>query len=191
VKAGSNLLIHAAAAMAAAELPRGRTLDFVYLDPPYGVGTEMVARTKTGEARGRKRPGSSPVAYRDGADIDSLVAMIVESTAAIRERMAAAATLCVHLDQRAVHETKVALDRVFGRGAFLGEVIWTPGNGARGKGLAVTHQTLLFYVRDAKERKEARWNHEHPLLRESPSPRRACRCTSNRRTRRAGPTVTA
>jgi site-specific DNA-methyltransferase (adenine-specific) len=165
VKAG-NLLFHAAAAEATLQIPRDRALDFVYLDPPYGVGTEMVARTKAGEARGRKRPGSSPVAYRDNADVDALVAMISESAAAIRERMAPAATFCVHLDQRAVHEAKVALDRVFGRGAFLGEVIWTPGNGARGKGIAVTHQTLLFYVRSADERRDAIWNHEHPLLRE-------------------------
>lgn len=166
MKSAPNLLFHAAAARAVESLPCGRSLDFVYLDPPYGVGTEMVARTKTGEARGRKRPGSSPVAYRDGADIDALVVMIRDAVTAIRGRMAAAATLCVHLDQRAVHETKVALDGVFGRGAFLGEIIWTPGNGARGKGLAVTHQTLLFYVREAKERKNARWDHRHPLLRE-------------------------
>ncbi|MBL8739440.1 MAG: site-specific DNA-methyltransferase, partial [Myxococcales bacterium] len=121
-----NLLIHAEATRAAASLPEGSTLDFVYLDPPYGVGTEMVARTKTGEGRGRKRPGSSPVAYRDGSDIEALVEMIRQSAAAIRTRMARGATLCVHLDQRAVHETKVALDGELGRGAFLGEIIWTP-----------------------------------------------------------------
>ena len=164
MKPAANLLIHAEAAKAVASIPRGRVLDFVYLDPPYGVGTEMVARTKVGEARGRKRPGSSPVAYRDGADIDELVAMICESAAAIRDHMAETATLCVHLDQRAVHEAKVALDRVFGRSAFLGEVIWTPGNGARGKGLAVTHQTLLFYVRNGAKRRDATWNHAHPML---------------------------
>ncbi len=57
--------------------------------------------------------------------------MLAPRLAAIRERMAQGATIYVHLDHRAVHEVKVAADRVFGRGAFLGEVIWSPGNVAR------------------------------------------------------------
>jgi len=161
-----NALLHAEASDACSKLWDGTELDFVYLDPPYGVGTEMIARTKAGEARGRKRPGSSPVAYKDGSDTEALIAMLQRTATAIRARMATSATFCVHMDQRAVHEAKVAMDSVFGRGAFLGEVIWTPGNGARGKGLAVTHQTLLLYVRDASERKGAKWNSKHHLLRE-------------------------
>lgn len=161
----NNALIHAEASIACRLRTDLSPLDFVYLDPPYGVGTEMVARTQAGEARGRKRPGS-PVAYRDGSDTEALVGMLRETAVAARERMAENATICVHMDLRAVHETKVSLDGVFGRGAFLGEVIWMPGNGARGNGLSVTHQTLLFYVRKASERRGAKWNGKHPLLRE-------------------------
>jgi site-specific DNA-methyltransferase (adenine-specific) len=69
------------------------------------------------------------------------------------------------MDWRAVHDAKVAADRVFGRRAFVGEVIWKPGNGSRGaRGFAVTHQTLLVYARD--DRKSARHRVDHPLLRE-------------------------
>src|SRR5262249_1659627 len=75
-------------------------------------------------------------------------------------------TLYLHLDHRAVHEVKVAADRVFERGAFLGEVIWSPGNGARGaRGFSVTHQTLLVYARAPEDRKKVVYNAEAPALR--------------------------
>jgi site-specific DNA-methyltransferase (adenine-specific) len=83
--------------------------------------------------------------------------------------MAEGATLYLHLDHRAVHELKVACDRLFGRGAFLGEVIWAPGNGSRGarKGFSVTHQTILMYARRAEEKGLVVYNGDDPMLRES------------------------
>ncbi len=77
-------------------------------------------------------------------------------------------TLWLHLDHRAVHEAKVACDRVFGRARGLGEIIWTPGNGARGarRGPAVTHQTLLLYARG----RDFVWNGRDPALREAFAP---------------------
>jgi site-specific DNA-methyltransferase (adenine-specific) len=70
----------------------------------------------------------------------------------------------LHLDHRAVHEAKLACDRVFGRKAFLGEVVWATGNGARGarRGPAITHQTLLLYARG----RSFVWNGRDPNLRE-------------------------
>lgn len=69
------------------------------------------------------------------------------------------------MDYRAIHEAKVAMDRVFGRRAYIGEVVWAPGNGARGaRGFSVTHQNLLLYGR--KQKKGTTWNTDHPLLRE-------------------------
>jgi site-specific DNA-methyltransferase (adenine-specific) len=76
------------------------------------------------------------------------------------------ATLYLHLDHRGVHEAKVLCDRVFGRGAFLGEVIWVPGNGGRGAKLAVTHQTILLYARSGADAASVLWNGDDPELRE-------------------------
>lgn len=56
--------------------------------------------------------------------------MLTPRLAAIRDRMSRGATLDSTFDHRAVHETKVAADRVFGRGAFLGEVIGPPATAA-------------------------------------------------------------
>src|SRR5262245_51614103 len=121
-------------------LPADVRFDLVYLDPPFGVGTTMTARVARGERRGRRQAGSGPDAYDDPAGADALAAMLASRLASVKERMASGASLYLHLDHRAVHEMKVMADRVFGRGAFAGEVIWVPGNGGRGKGFAVTHQ---------------------------------------------------
>jgi site-specific DNA-methyltransferase (adenine-specific) len=162
-----HLLGHADALDLVRALPHGVSLDLVYLDPPYGVGAAMTARTARGESRGRRKPSSGPVAYDDGASVDALVAMLAPRLAALRDRMSGRATLWLHLDHRAVHDAKVAADRVFGRAAFLGEVVWTPGNGARGaRGFSVTHQTLLLYARSGGARREVVWNAGDPILRE-------------------------
>jgi site-specific DNA-methyltransferase (adenine-specific) len=161
-----NLLVTADAARACDLLPPHIGFDLVYLDPPYGVGTTMSARTAKGERRGRKQRASGPDAYDDTLGVDALVGEIARVVDAIRARMNQAAALYVHLDHRAVHDAKVAIDRVLGRGAFLGEIVWIPGNGGRGRGLSVTHQTLLVYARGDKDAKLARFDYDDPALRE-------------------------
>jgi site-specific DNA-methyltransferase (adenine-specific) len=165
----AHLLGHGDAAEVCARLPRGLQFDLVYLDPPFGGGGEMTARTEPGQARGRHRGnGGGLAAYVDGrGGVDALVQMLAPRLAAVRERMAPEATLWLHLDHRAVHETKVAADAIFGRGAFVGEVIWTPGNGGRGaRGFTVTHQTILIYARAPSERRRVRYRADDPMLRE-------------------------
>jgi site-specific DNA-methyltransferase (adenine-specific) len=81
----------------------------------------------------------------------------------MRDAMTAVGSAWLHLDYRAVHDAKVVADRVFGRGAFRGEIVWVPGNGARGrKGPSVTHQTILVYSRG----RDMIWNVDDPALRE-------------------------
>ena len=163
-----NLLALGDALDVCAGLPEATRFDLVYLDPPYGVGATMAARLEAGQARGRRRAESGPEAYEDRDDPDALAALLAPRLGVIRDRMASGATLYLHLDHRAVHEVKVAADRIFGRGAFLGEVIWSPGNGARGArgGFAVTHQTLLVYARRPEDRRSVVYNASDPALRE-------------------------
>jgi site-specific DNA-methyltransferase (adenine-specific) len=84
--------------------------------------------------------------------------------AVVRECLAVDGTMWLHLDHRAVHEAKIACDRVFGRRAFLGEIVWATGNGARGarRGPGMTHQTLLLYASGT----DFVWNARDPSLRE-------------------------
>ena len=131
-----------------------------YLDPPFGIGSTFGARPKAGGWRAK-----GPAAYDDRwPSIDAYVAWLEPRLAAARDVLGADGTLWLHLDHRAVHEAKVACDRVFGRRAFLGEVVWVPGNGVRGmrRGPGVTHQTLLLYARG----RDPVWNARDPGLRE-------------------------
>jgi site-specific DNA-methyltransferase (adenine-specific) len=162
-------LAHADALSVCERLPGEVRFDLVYLDPPYGVGTSMTARVKAGQTRGARQEGSGPLAYEDRDDPEALVSMLTPRLSAIRERMAEGATLYLHLDYRAVHEVKVASDRIFGRGAYVGEIVWAPGNGSRGarRGFSVTHQTILIYARRAEERRSLVYRADDPMLRES------------------------
>jgi site-specific DNA-methyltransferase (adenine-specific) len=123
---------------------RPRSAQLAYLDPPFGVGTSFAARGRRGGARAR-----GPVAYEDRwPSIDAYLAWLEARIAVVRECLATDGTMWLHLDHRAVHEAKLVCDRVFGRAAFLGEIVWGTGNGARGarRGPGVTHQTLLLYA---------------------------------------------
>lgn len=119
--------------------------DLVYVDPPFGVGVQHGARTRKGEARAER----SSIAYDDAWDgIETFLGSLEPRIALFRELLSPRGTLYVHLDHRAVHETKVLCDRVFGRAAFRGELIWVPGNGARSrKAWGASHQTILVYTK--------------------------------------------
>ncbi len=143
------------------ELVRGkaRRFDLVYVDPPFNAGGERGARA----GKGHRAQGK--VAYRDAwGGIDSFLSMLEPRVARIREVMSEEGSLWLHLDHRAVHEAKVVCDRVFGRTAFRGEVVWVPGNGSRRtNGPSVTHQTILVYARG----RDMIWNSSDSALRES------------------------
>lgn len=169
MSARDHLLFDGDALDACARLPGDLEFDLVYLDPPYAAGGARTARKAEGGARAklsRSAAGAAGAAYVDYDTPEELLAMLTPRLDAIRARMSQCATFWLHLDHRAVHDAKVACDRVFGRGAFLGEVIWIPGNGARGKRLAVTHQTLLLYATSARDAKHAVWNGDDEDLRE-------------------------
>jgi site-specific DNA-methyltransferase (adenine-specific) len=134
-----------------------------YLDPPFKVGMEFAARTKTGESRGRKAISTGPSAYVDRwPSLEGYLAWLEPRIEVARSLLSSRGTLWLHLDSRAVHEAKGLCDRIFGRHAFVGEVIWVPGNGSKSKrGPGMGHQTLLVY---GKTRAFV-WNGKDPCLR--------------------------
>ncbi len=131
----------------------------IYMDPPYNVGKAHTARG----ARGLRRDGAR--AFEDAFETTAeLVSLLIDALGPLVPRMADEGSLVVHMDARAVHDAKVGLDGLLGEGAYRGEIIWVPGNGARGKGVPRTHQTLLVYARSPRDR--TRWDDAHPDLRE-------------------------
>jgi site-specific DNA-methyltransferase (adenine-specific) len=137
----------------------GAVFDLVYVDPPFNTGVERKARLSPGTERAL---GTS--AYGDSfGSVDAFIAMLEPRLRAIRLCMSERGSLWLHLDHHTVHEAKVCADRVFGRDAFRGEIIWVPGNGGRRRrGPSVTHQTILVYASGPS----MIWNAEDDALRE-------------------------
>jgi len=127
---------------------RPGSIDLIYADPPFFSGRTL---TDPGSAR---RAGA--VAANVGFDDrwprgrDHYVGWLVERVAAMRAALRPTGTLFLHLDWHAVHEAKVALDRVFGPRHFINEIIWSyRTGGAGGRRLARKHDTILFYAKSS------------------------------------------
>jgi len=129
----TDRLLHADALAIAATMPDA-SLDAIYIDPPFGTGTVRAGRT---------------AAYRDRADDpDAFVAWLQPILEHSRRALAATGSLFVHLDYRAVHYTKVALDRLFGRARFVNEIVWCYAVGGKSRrGFGRKHDTILWYAR--------------------------------------------
>ena len=127
-----RLICGDAAEVAAAE-PDG-ALAAIYIDPPFGTGVAQRGRT-----------GS----YRDRADDpDAFVAWLAPYLEHSRRTLAPHGSLFVHLDYRAVHYVKVALDRLFGRARFVNEIAWCYAVGGKSRrGFGRKHDTILWYAR--------------------------------------------
>ncbi|HEY3803758.1 MAG TPA: site-specific DNA-methyltransferase [Kofleriaceae bacterium] len=113
---------------------RDGSLDAIYIDPPFGTG--MVQR-----GRGH--------AYADRADDpDAFVAWLQPILEHSRRALADRGSLFVHLDYRAVHYVKVALDRLFGRDRFVNELVWCYAVGGKSRrGFGRKHDTILWYAK--------------------------------------------
>lgn len=129
----ADRLFHADALAVAETLP-DQTLDAIYIDPPFGTG---VIR----HGRGLR--------YADRADDpDAFVAWLSPHLEHSRRILAAHGSLFVHLDYRAVHYVKVELDRIFGRGRFVNEIVWCYAVGGKSRrGFGRKHDTILWYAR--------------------------------------------
>jgi site-specific DNA-methyltransferase (adenine-specific) len=152
-----NLLV-SADAVELARWVAPRSVQLAYLDPPFCVGTTF------GSRGGRGERANGPVAYDDRWDsLDAYLEWLRARVAVVADLLEARGTMWLHLDQRAIHEAKVLCDRIFGRSAFAGEIVWVPGNGTKARrGPGIGHQTLLLYTAS----RDFVWNPDDPMLRE-------------------------
>ena len=137
-------------------LPDG-CCDLIYLDPPFNTGRPRThrpirtARDPAGDRTGfqgrRYRTTSLPASsYPD--QFQDYLGFLRPRLRQCRRLLAAHGTLYLHLDPREAHYVKVLLDGLFGRDAFLNEIIWAYDYGGRPRQRwAPKHDTLLVYVR--------------------------------------------
>jgi DNA modification methylase len=124
-------------ALEVAATEASESLAAIYIDPPFGTG--VIQRGRGG-------------AYADRADDpDAFVAWLLPILEHSRRTLRADGSLFVHLDYRAVHYVKVALDRLFGRDLFVNEIIWCYAVGGKSRrGFGRKHDTILWYAKSAE-----------------------------------------
>ncbi len=142
-------------------LPDAR-FDLIYMDPPFNTGraqtreTLSVSRTVDAEGPGTRTGfGGRRYASRllqslsyDDAFTDYL-AFLEPRLRRARDLLASHGTLYFHIDYREAHYCKLLLDEIFGREAFLNELIWAYDYGAKPRRRwPAKHDTILVYVRE-------------------------------------------
>jgi site-specific DNA-methyltransferase (adenine-specific) len=134
------------------------TFQLIYIDPPFNTGSTQTRRTlrtfadqrgdRTG-FQGRRYRTEHIVSSSYADTFDDYVGFLKPRLEHARRLLTETGTLYLHLDYREAHYCKILLDDLFGREAFLNEIIWAYDYGARSKRRWPTkHDTILVYVRD-------------------------------------------
>ncbi len=131
--------------------------DLVYMDPPFNTGRAQARHTLavTADADGDRhgfqgRRYSSTLlrtlSYDD--QFGDYLAFLEPRLTRARALLAPHGTLYFHIDYREAHYCKLLLDEIFGRDAFLNELIWAYDYGAKPRRRwPAKHDTILAYVR--------------------------------------------
>ena len=131
--------------------------DLVYMDPPFNTGRSQARRTVSAQRDpGSARAGFGGHGYRTTVlrtlsyddDFGDYLAFLEPRLRRARELLAPHGTLYFHIDYREAHYCKLLLDEIFGRDAFLNELIWAYDYGAKPRRRwPAKHDTILVYVR--------------------------------------------
>jgi site-specific DNA-methyltransferase (adenine-specific) len=135
------------------------SVDLVYVDPPFNTGrTQKRERMRTVRDEGGDRSGFAGRRYKterlgtDEGYADSFSDYLGFLEPRLREAhrvLAPTGSFYFHIDYREVHYCKVLLDGIFGRDAFVNEIIWAYDYGARTKRRwPAKHDNILFYAKD-------------------------------------------
>lgn len=156
---GDNLLAMAAllAGDEASGLPsmRGK-IDLIYIDPPFDSKADYRTKVTLPGVELEQRPTViEQFAYSDTwADgTASYLAMIVPRLILMRELLADAGSIFVHLDWHVGHYVKVVMDELFGKRSFRNELVWYYYNkmpDTRNKVFPRSHDVIFWYAKNER-----------------------------------------
>lgn len=129
----------------------------VYIDPPFNTGKVQQRRTlATVQSKDGDRVGFGGRSYqttelerREYSDVhDDYLSFLAPRLEEARRVLTEDGSLYFHIDYREAHYCKILLDEIFGRDAFLNEIIWAYDYGGRPKSRwPAKHDTILVYVK--------------------------------------------
>ena len=134
------------------------SVDLVYIDPPFNTGkVQQRTQLKTVRSAAGGRVGfqghryeSIVVGTKRFSDLfDDYLAFLEPRLTEAHRVLAAHGCLYFHVDYREVHYCKILLDGIFGRDAFLNEIIWAYDYGGRPRNRwPPKHDNILLYARN-------------------------------------------
>ena len=130
----------------------------IYIDPPFNTGAKRVRRQiqTVRDAQGDRvgfggeRYRSLEVSTRAHVDqFDDFLGFLEPRLQEARRILTDNGSLFFHIDNRESHYCKVLLDEMFGRDAFINEIIWAYDFGGRSKRRwPAKHDTIFWYAKD-------------------------------------------
>jgi site-specific DNA-methyltransferase (adenine-specific) len=151
-----DLLVAGDNAAVLGKLPAG-AFDLIYMDPPFNTGRlqtrrtlQVIADSDGGRAGFAGRRYRSRLLQTLGYDDEfaNYLGFLAPRLERARALLAPHGTLYFHIDYREAHYCKLLLDEIFGREAFLNELIWSYDYGAKPRRRwPAKHDTILVYVR--------------------------------------------
>ncbi|MCL2645869.1 MAG: site-specific DNA-methyltransferase [Phycisphaerales bacterium] len=131
----------------AGELPL-KSLDLVYLDPPFFTNREHKGNGKV--KMGKLREARNALGFDDRWVVREgkvgYLRWLEERIRAIRSLLTPTGVFLLHLDWHVVHYAKVLCDGIFGEERFQNELIWYYQTGGASKDrFSRKHDTILLY----------------------------------------------
>jgi site-specific DNA-methyltransferase (adenine-specific) len=134
-----------------------QSAQLVYLDPPFNTGqTQRRISLRTFSTPEGDRTGFGGRQYRSEIrsqheyqdSYKDYLAFLRPILLEVRRILTSDGTLYFHIDPREAHYCKILLDEIFGRDAFLNEIIWAYDYGGRStRRWPQKHDTILVFVR--------------------------------------------
>lgn len=134
----------------------------IYIDPPFNTGRTQKRRLSTcrqadlGEQGtqgfgGRRyvRSESTGASYKD--DFYDYRTFLLPRFDEAKRILTGDGSIFVHVDPRESHYVKIWLDQIFGRDAFMNEIIWAYDFGGRSKKRwPAKHDTIFWYAKNPR-----------------------------------------
>ena len=128
------------------EIP-DKSVDLIYLDPPFFTGTRFESEFGDGELE----IATFEDIYEGG--IKTYILVIQERAIEMKRILKSTGSIFFHCDHHASHYIKVMMDEVFGNTNFRSEIIWQDSTSALGqtvKTFSDVHDTIFFYSKTNK-----------------------------------------